>query len=423
LILFVGLVWRALTNQVKRTSWSSAVLAGITFAVLIFSYLYLWTAAAAWLACLSVLWFLLRAADRARLLRTVVIIAAISGGALAPYAYLVSHRPATLDEQQTLYLTHRPDLFRIPEILGALILIAIVVAIARGAIERSQPRVILAASLAVLPLVVFNQQILTGRSMQPYHFAAFVVNYLVLIGVAIGCAIVWKSIPRRVLIWTMALSFAWGVIEVGLPSRLNTVPQAVAEDQMIPVLLRLKQLSRDDGTLANLRANGSAATVIFSPQISFNSIVPTWTPQATLPDAAGIDFGHISREQRKEYFYLHLYYATADLGSLGEALKGNPNDPAMKYYARSAFFGHDRIVPALAADFKPIQDEEIEREIRTYQDYASTFSRAQALTRPLTYVITRADANFDFANIDRWYERDSGERVGVYVLYRVKLRN
>ena len=128
------------------------------------------------------LWFLLRPADRATLLRTVVIIAAISGCALAPYAYLVSHRPATLDEQQTLYLTHRPDLFRIPEILGALILIALVVAITRGAIERSQPRVILAASLAVLPLVVFNQQILTGRSMQPYHFAALVVNYLVLIG-------------------------------------------------------------------------------------------------------------------------------------------------------------------------------------------------------------------------------------------------
>jgi MFS family permease len=422
LILFVGLVSRAFTNPSKRTSVSSALLAGLTLAALIFSYLYLWTAAAAWLVCFSVLWLLLRAADRMKLVATLGIIAAFAAAALAPYAYLVSQRPASLDEQQTLHLTHRPDLFRIPEILGALILIGLVVAIARHRIERNQPRVIFTASLAVLPLVIFNQQILTGRSMQPYHFAAFVTNYMVLIALMIGCVLWWKSLPRRVLVWMMALSFAWGVVEVGLPSRLNTVPAAVVEDQMIPALLRLKQLSREDGTIADLRSNGAASTVLFSPQIAFNAIAPTWTPQGTLPDAAGIDFGHISLALRKEYFYMHLYYARADVGSLREALRGNPNDPVLKYYARSAFFGHDRIVPALAAEFKPIQEEEIEREIRTYQDYAKSFSRAQALKRPLSYVVTQTDGNFDFTNIDLWYERDAGERAGAYTLYRVKLR-
>jgi hypothetical protein len=95
----------------------------------------------------------------------------------------------------------------------------------------------------------------------------------------------------------------------------------------------------------------------------------------------------------------------------------------MNYYARAVLFGHERIVPALAAEFKPIQDDEIENEIRAYQTYASTFSRAEALKRPLTYVITQADSAFDFANIDRWYERDSGERFGKYVLCRVKLKD
>jgi len=28
----------------------------------------------------------------------------------------------------------------------------------------------------------------------------------------------------------------------------------------------------------------------------------------------------------------------------------------------------------------------------------------------------------DFSRIDRWYERDAGERAGAYVIYRVKLR-
>ena len=41
----------------------------------------------------------------------------------------------------------------------------------------------------------------------------------------------------------------------------------------------------------------------------------------------------------------------------------------------------------------------------------------------MTYVITQAADGFDFSRIDQWYERDQGERVGDYVLYRVKLRD
>jgi hypothetical protein len=423
LILFIGLVWRALTAETKRRATIAALLAGATFGLLVFSYLYLWTAAAAWLVCISILWFWLRRNDKWKLFRTLGIIGALAAIALAPYLYLVSHRPPTLDAWQTLARTHRPDLFRVPELLGVLILIMLVVALRRRKIERGNPRVIIAASLGVLPLVVFNQQILTGRTMQPYHYAAFVVNYTVLAGLLVTFKLWWKQIPRRALVWAAALSFMWGLFEVGLPSRLHTVPAAVTEDQMVPVFLRLKQLSAEDGTLADLRSKGRTSTIVFSPNITVTSLTPTWTSQGTLPDRAGIDFGHITPAQRKEYFYMHLYYANADIGNLREALKGNPGDVAMKYYARSALFGHDRIVPALAGDFKPIQDEEIENEIRAYQTYANAFSREQALRRPLTYVVTAASTNLDFANIDRWYERDSGERVGSYVLYRVRLKN
>jgi len=120
---------------------------------------------------------------------------------------------------------------------------------------------------------------------------------------------------------------------------------------------------------------------------------------------------------------MHLYYANANVDALRQALRGNPDDPVMNYYARAVLFGHERIVPALAADFKPIQDDEIENEIRAYQAYAAVFSRTDASKRPLTYVIAQADGAFDFTNIDRWYERDSGERAGNYVLYHVKLKN
>jgi len=136
----------------------------------------------------------------------------------------------------------------------------------------------------------------------------------------------------------------------------------------------------------------------------------------------GLDFGIVLRKERKEFFYMHLYYSEADIGSLREALKGAPDDQSMNYYARAVIFGHERVVPALSAEFKPIQPEEIEQEIRAYQAYADSFSREQVLKRPVTYAVIPADTKFDFTNLDRWYERDAGESFGDYNLYRVKLR-
>ncbi len=420
--VFNLLVWRALTNQSKRGARVAALLAGLTLAVLVFSYLYLWTAAAAWLACIGLLWFCFRPAERGKVLAGLITIGAITAMALVPYAYLVSHRAATLDEQQTLVSTHRPDLFRMPEILGALILVALVAAIRRNRIEWREPQALFALSLAVLPLLVLNQQILTGRMMQPYHYEAFVVDYSVMVGLLVTASLLWKPMPSRVLLWIAALSFSWGVIEVGLPSRLNTVPAAVVNDQVVPVLLKLKELSKQDGTLADLRAKGKASTIVFSPQLIVTVLQPTWTSQGTLLDLGGLDFSSVTREERKEFFYMHLYYSKADTGALRQALNGTPNDPAMNYYARAVTFGHERIVPALSAHFKPIQPDEIEQEIRAYQAYADSFSREQVRKRPVTYAVTPADSNFDFSNIDRWYERDNGERVGAYTLYRLKLR-
>src|SRR5229473_3006225 len=131
--------------------------------------------------------------------------------------------------------------------------------IRRKKIVWGEPRVLFAASLALLPLIVFNQQILTGRMMQPYHYEAFVVNYAVVVSAVLTAGLLWKPIPTRVLVWIAALSFSWGFVEVGLPSRLNSVPAAVVNDQIVPVLLRLKQLSKEDGTLAGLRAEGKAS--------------------------------------------------------------------------------------------------------------------------------------------------------------------
>lgn len=422
--VFQILVWHALTNHNKRVARVSTVLAGLTLATLVFSYLYLWTGAAAWLACICGLWLCLRPSDRRQTLAVLITIGAIAAIALVPYANLLSQRALTLDEQQTLSLTHAPDLLRVHEILGAAILVGLVIGILRRRIEKTEPRVIYAASLALLPFVVFNQQVVSGRMMQVFHFEIFVVNYSTLVGILILISLFWQPVPRRLLVWMAGLALAWGVIVVALPARLVFVPQAIANDRSILVLRRLKELSKQDGTLAHLRAKGRASTLVFSPSVAFLRCMPTWTSQGTLLDVGGVDFGSVTRAERKRFFYMHLYYSGVESAALRQVLNSALDESRDELSnARSLIFGHERVTPALGSHFKPIQPDEIEREVQAYQMYANSFSRAEAVKRPLTYAVTSAEGSLDFANIDRWYERDAGERVGDYTLYRLKLRN
>jgi hypothetical protein len=260
--------------------------------------------------------------------------------------------------------------------------------------------------------------------MQAFHFEVAVVNYSTLVGLLITVGLFWKPIPRRWLIWIASLSFVWGVIMVGLPARLIFVPQAIANDQAVPVLLRLKELSKEDGTLANLRSKGDASTLVFSPSVAFIALLPTWTSQGTLLDITGVDCLGLTREERKKLFHMHLYYSSTNTETLRRALKGTLDQPPPELPGvRTAVFGYDRTSPALTSQFNPIQEDEVEREIQAYQSYVSLFSRQEAITRPLTYAVIPAEGDFSLANLDRWYERDTGERIGAYVLYRLKLRD
>ena len=422
--IFQFLVWRALVVEQKRTSQIFATLASLTLALLIFSHLYLWTASAAWLVCIGALWFWFRPSDRWKTSMTLITVGALTIVALVPYIYLLSHRAATLDQQLIMVSTHRADLWRIHELLCAVILGALVIGILRRRIERKEPRIIYVASLALLSFVVFNQQILTGRTMQSFHFETFVVNYTTLVGLVILLTLYWKSVPRRFLIWMAAFSVAFGIMVVALPSRLLFVPQAIAKDRIVPVLLRLNVLSKHDGTLSDLSSKGEASTIVFSPSVAVITLLPTWTSQGTLLDLTGVDCLGLTRQERKRMFHLHLYYSGTDIESFRRALNGTSDVfPVELAGVRTAIFGYERTSPALTPEFRPIEQHEIESEVQAYQTYVNSFSRGEALSRPLHYAVIPAGGSFNFSNIDRWYERDAGERFGEYTLYRLSFRN
>ena len=83
-ILCISVIGVACVVLVRRTSRARSlrVIAGLTLAVLIFSHLYLWTASAAWLACIGALWLYFRPAERSRkrwlVLTTIGVITAIA---------------------------------------------------------------------------------------------------------------------------------------------------------------------------------------------------------------------------------------------------------------------------------------------------------------------------------------------------------
>src|SRR5215470_14047776 len=422
--IFCALVFRALTMEEKVRRRTNAMLAGLTIAILVFSYLYLWTAALAWLTMLAAIWlaFGYRSTKSLRDVDLFAIIYSLFLVALLPYFYLVSNRAVELDEAQTMIRTHRPDLVRVPEIIGAVVLVVIVWALRRGKVQLSEPRLIFAVSFAALPFVVFNQQVLTGKSMQPYHFETFVANYGALIALVVVANILWSpSIKRRAAVIAV-LCFIWGSVEVSM-AVLAHYKSSVLADQMVPVLRRLNDLSKQDGTLDGLRATGKTPTIVFSPQRDVMALLPTWTSQGTLLSVGGLDFGSASHADRKEFLYMYLYYSGIDAEGLRKLLNGEKDDFFMGHYARIAIFGHERVVALLSSTFQPIQSEEIDREVQLYKSYVDGFSRKEVLARPITYVVIRTNSQSTVSPIDRWYERDQGEQYGEYILYRVKLRD
>ena len=420
--VFQVFVWRALTGKDDAHVPALTIAAGLVLALLVFSYLYLWTAAAAWLACIGALWLCFRPSDRRKTVGVLTVIGAVTAITLVPYVYLISHQ-ATVDEQLILISTHRPDLLRFHEIVGAIILVALLVGTFRNKTQGTDSRVLFAASLALLPFIVFNQQILTGKAMQSFHFETYVVNYSTMVALVITVVVFWRSISRRFLLLVATLSFACGLLLAGLLAQSGSVASAIARDPSIPVFLRLKELSKVDGTSAELQSAGQSSNSVFSPDVSLTKWLPTWTSQGTLIDQTGIYCGTLTLEGAKELFFMHLHYSNVGTEAMREVLKGTQNPSSALVSAPSVIFGQARTFPELNVRFNPIQADEIEREVRNYEAYAASFSREKALKRPIAYAVVAAEDKFDFSNLDRWYERDAGEPVGDYTLYRLKLRD
>lgn len=417
--VFCTLVWRSLSD--RRLAFAWAVAAGLVLDALIFSYFYLWTISVAWLACLGVLWFIAYPGNLRRDARSFLTILLLASVALVPYFVLLSRRSMTMDSGQKLTLSHAPDFFRTPELIGLAVIVLIVFGAVRGRLNWRAPETLFAAAFALTPLIVFNQQVITGRSLQPFHYEWFIANYMALVGGVVASVIVWRGPEgaKRPMLYRLAarlvfIAIWWAAIEVLAPTKV-IIRDSQFTDRAAAVCRRLRQLSRSDGIITNTGSETDPRPLVLASDNKVSVILPTFAPQAVLW-APHFDFLNLGPGESRARFYQYLYYTGIDGNRLAKEL-GQP----MSTFAAAAF-GHERVIPDLSVLARPITSEEIASQAADYQAYYSSFSRERAVQHILSYVIVPFDGGPDLSNLDRWYQRDKGEQVGDYILYRVRLR-
>lgn len=418
--VFCVFVWRTLTAEQRlRIAWSVA--AGLTLGLLIFSYFYLWTSAVAWFFCLTLLWIVARPKDLRDRVWSFATILMLALGAATPYALLLSRRSLTMDSGQKMALSHAPDLLRIPEVLGFGVIVLLIFGALRGRVNWRAPESLLAASFALMPLVVFNQQVITGRSLQPFHYEVFIANYVVLLGVVLAVVIIWLSpqareqpLCRRILARVLFVAILWGFIEVVAPTKL-IVRISQFTDRAAATCLRLGQLAKTDKAFSYPAEGPDPRPLVLASDDKVALILPTFAPHALLWESH-FEFLDLHPNERRERFYKYLYYTGIDESRFAKEL-GRP----LSTYAAAAF-GHERVIPDQSLLARSITGEEIANEVANYRAYASSFTREKAAQHLLSYVIVPADGSVVLSNLDQWYERDKGDQVGDHILYRVQLR-
>jgi hypothetical protein len=436
LFVFCLLVWRALAREDRRGALAYAAGAGAIFALLVYSYFYLWTAALAWLACLALPWLLLARGDRRRGAEVFAAVGAFALAALAPYALLLARRPAWMDSDQLLAHTRAPDLLRPPELIGFACVALLAFAARRGVVESRDRRVIFAASFALTPAAVFNQQIVTGLSLQPIHYELFVANYLALVSAVLTAALLWQArrqsinrtppageagaggqtgtagdspppgvgrrpYPRRALAAVAILSLCWSVFEISLVARRYRAVN-LELDERHAAALKLAELARGGG--ANARGT------VFSTDTALSGWQTGVAPQPVLWAAHMHSFGAVPPAEDRERLFTQLHLAGVD----AEEFAG----PVLRRY-RGSIFGWGRAFYGLTADYRPVTPEEERAAAESFARFAENFGRAEAARFPVAYAVVSDERATRLANLDRWYERVEAGRVGRYSFYRV----
>jgi len=419
--VFCVFIWRGFTSDTQKARTLYSLAAGGLFSVLVFSYFFIWTAAAAWLAGLLLLWVLFRRFEFKRVVLVGVVVGVFAITTVIPFFVMLSHRNASMDQTQLLLFTHMPELTYPPELIGFLVLAILGYVYWRRNIELSPP-LLFAASFALLPFLLFNQQIVTGRTLQPIHYKIFIANYTALISIVLVAFWFWRAkdaerpIASRLFLLVACASLAWGLVEVSDIAKRDAA-KARLRDDVMPLARRLTTMAREDGILDAALSGKRPLPLVYASSLDVAGSIPSDSPLAVMwalhTPACGV-----SLEESKRRFYQYMYYSGLSPNEVATGMTEG------RFIVLAPLFGVERVIEGLAPDPKPITTDEMRAELKRYSDYFQNFSVKDASDPELNYVaIPNNEAAPNLGNLDKWYERDAGEHVGLFTIYRVKLRN
>ncbi len=426
--VLLGLVWKMIGNDSDESAAESTrfkehrsylnivlPLSVAAFAYTVFAYFYVWTAAAAWLGCLGLVWIIFRPQGFGGDVKRLLLLAAGCVAALVPYAWLLSKRSHTMDHVQLLVRTRELDLFRVPELIGFFVLVIIAAGIVLGMFRLRDRGTLFAISLALTPAIVFNQQLITGQSLQPIHYQVFIGNYVAGLAVVVAFALIWRSgdgrekpVARFAMVFIALIAAGWGFVECHYTVRvLDDVN--VLRDQAMPVGKRLTELAVND---ANKHQQ-----VVLHLGIAEGDDLPTIAPQSVLWARHQHVFPGLGWEESKERYYQQLLYQGVSERQLAEGMKKGED-----FVSMIALFGWGRHTDRLNSEYKPLTYGEIDEEARRYADYAAAFDARSPNVPKLDYLVTPAELEPYQNDLDRWYERYDREEFGKYVLFKLRLK-
>ncbi len=421
---FCGCVWKVVGGRNgdsgerrESDSWvpnlGYVILAGAFFAYTVYSYFYVWTTAAAFLGCVVLVWLAERPAGWKADMRSLAALGGLCLAALVPYVYLLSQRAEAMDHVQLLVYTRQPDLLRFPEYVSFVVLLLLIVGLATKMIEMKDRSVLVAVALALVPFAVFNQQVITGRSLQPIHYQVFIGNYVATLALFMSIGLLWRSrlgkgkvVPKLICSAVALSAIVWGFVECHYTVRVLDWANE-HRDKAYPVAQRLEELSKED-------PDPHRTTVLAFDGI-FADDMPTVAPQNILWARHQHVFAGLTWQESKERYYQQLYYSDVDAEGLESLLQRD-------FVSMIALFGWGRHTDRLSSEAKPLTYGEIGEEVDRYAAYIENFSRHQASDPLISYVVVGKDDGADRTNLEKWYELDRGEAVGDMTIYKARLR-
>ncbi|MFL6230416.1 MAG: hypothetical protein ACJ741_16710, partial [Pyrinomonadaceae bacterium] len=286
------------------------------------------------------------------------------------------------------------------------------------------------ASLALSVLAVFNQQIVTGLSLQPMHYEQYVGNYVALISLALACVLVWQGhaaradsdamlvdegaarrlVPHKVWVPVALCALLWGACEAATTT-LNFARQNERYDDWLAAARRLDALAR--GVRRQLT---EPFPVVFNPDDFRMDHVPANSSCAVVWAPHTFAYSSLTRAENRERVFQFLHFAGVTPAEFAAAGRDQG-------FIQFSLFGWERANPRLAVEFRPVTPEEIAAEQRDYSTFVSALEHAARAPQPLiSFVVVSDDQPFSLSNLERFYALDRIERVGAHTIYRATPR-